>query len=289
MVRSSAGPHAAHTREGAPAALVAEAGGASDARAASPVASDATKFSTGGVGLTEVGVILPLASIQATLKPLHITVAAMWAVAASECLVALALCLRCFQPSHSLQERSHHTPCGPAVRWCLAWPFCFNPLSKGNKALNSVREKGSIISENDCVARLRGRIPGFCRVIRKRSRSFVILSTPFFSKPNRFFKTNRCVARRRGRIPGFPRVLSKITRFFVVVSVNCFFLRLWGETVESAGPVFARSFRTALCPVSWLGVVRALGALQSCSFLVSSAGCEGAGRAGRCAALEARP
>ena len=54
---------------------------------------------------------------------------------------------------------------------------------------------------------------------------------------------------------------------------NCFFLRLWGETAESAKTDFARSFRPALCPVSWLGEVRALGRLRSCSFPVSLVFC----------------
>ena len=52
--RSSAGPHAAHKREGGPrpAAPDAKAGGATNVRAASRVALDDAEVSTGGVGLT---------------------------------------------------------------------------------------------------------------------------------------------------------------------------------------------------------------------------------------------
>ena len=134
--------------------------------------------------------------------------------------------------------------------------LCFNPLSKGNKALNSVRKTGSIINEN-AAWRVDGAV--FQDFKEKNKNSCLIIDPVFL--PKKRMRT----------------------------SENCLFLRLWGETVESGGIVFARSFRPALCPVSWLRVVRALGHLRSRSFLVSGAGCEGAGRAGRCAAAEARP
>ena len=58
---SSAGPHAAHQREGAPpAALDVTAGGATDHRAASRVALEDMEVAREGWGFQYVGVLLPL-------------------------------------------------------------------------------------------------------------------------------------------------------------------------------------------------------------------------------------
>jgi hypothetical protein len=58
---SSAGPHAAHQREGAPpAALDVTAGDATDNRAASRVALEDMEVARGGLGFQYVGDILPL-------------------------------------------------------------------------------------------------------------------------------------------------------------------------------------------------------------------------------------
>jgi hypothetical protein len=66
-----------------------------------------------------------------------------------------------------------------------------------------------------------------------------------------------------------------------------FYLRVAGAPILRDA-TFARGCRPALCPVWGPGVVCAMGRFRSCSFLVWGAGCEGAGRAGGCAAPQAR-
>ena len=138
--RSSAGPHAAHKREGGPrpAAPDAKAGGATNVRAASRVALDDTEVCTGGGGLQQVGVHLPLESFSVSpLLMAHLVCLCPPWQPTNFILMDVAAPLA--SRSDYLQAcvcvaSSHHIPCVPAVRLCVArlasaflalWPSCF--------------------------------------------------------------------------------------------------------------------------------------------------------------------
>ena len=137
--RSSAGPHAAHKREGGPrpAAPDAKAGGATNVRAASRVALDDTEVSTGGVGLTAgwgspaIGVFLhqsfahgaPCFPVPTVAANRHYPHGRCCTIARRSDYLQACVCV----------ASSHHIPCVPAVRLCVArlasaflalWPSC---------------------------------------------------------------------------------------------------------------------------------------------------------------------
>jgi len=125
--RSSAGPHAAHKREGGPcpAAPDAKAGGATNVRAASRVALDDTEVSTGGVGLTAgwgspaVGVFLhtsfahgaPCFPVPTVAANRHYPHGRCCTIARRSDYLQACVCV----------ASSHHFPCVPAVCLCVAW------------------------------------------------------------------------------------------------------------------------------------------------------------------------
>ena len=140
---SSAGPHAAHQREGAPpAALNVTVRGATDNRAASRVALEHMEVAREGSGFQYVGVLLPLKfSPWGPTAWVHCARRTLFAcgyngsqhtlsdVAAPRQTLgpSAGLCVRCFQPSHSLRSCSSLVccsaslcpPCAVAVLFCL--------------------------------------------------------------------------------------------------------------------------------------------------------------------------
>ena len=139
--RASAGPHAAHKREGGPcpAAPDAKAGGATNVRAASRVALADTEVSTGGVGLTAgwgspaIGVFLHQSFAHgAPCFPVP-TVAADKHYPHGRCCtprqtlgLSADLCVRCFQPSLSLRSCSSFVCCSASlcISCAVAVLFC---------------------------------------------------------------------------------------------------------------------------------------------------------------------